>query len=163
MTVEVETAFRRLFLDDATIRGYVRDGVYRYRLEERIQGTGGRALVLRPGSAWAAADPVKTSEFPTLEVEAYADPDRDAAGNMTAANAEAKAKALSRAVTNAMANLRIRGTWVGGIGSQRGLYVISCRPWRLPLTISASDEHGPAGPESLGETVKVRSVFAIEC
>ena len=122
--MELETAARRFLLSEPAVNGYVAGKVFKHTLVQTPSGTGGCALVVRRSSGWASPDLVKTSEYPRLLVECWADPDRYDSGDRAVDNAVDKAFALFRVVDASMHGLR--DVWWGAGGSDSGLRIVSC-------------------------------------
>jgi hypothetical protein len=155
--MELETAARRFMLADATLRGYVQDRVFKFRLELKIDGSGRSALVVNRSNAWTAPDPVKWMEFPVLRVHAYADPRRDTDGQIAELDAEDRAFALYR-VLDRMLHAR-RDYTMGAQGSQAGLKVVSSARWAEPFMVTDKDRHGDGDP--LGDALYVVGQWAL--
>lgn len=137
--MELETAARKLILADPTLNGYVSGKVYKFTLEEHVDGTGGMAIVVRRGSGWSASDPVKTSKYPTLYVDCWSDATRQD-GEVVIDNAIDRALSMTNAVDKLMHGVRdvMWGETVPGTG----LRVITCQRWNDVYFASAKDVHG---------------------
>lgn len=158
--MEVESASRRLLLSDATVNGYVVSKVFKYRLEEKVDGTAGRAIVVRRSNGWARPDSINTSEYPILQVQCYADPDREPlTGAITTLNAEDKAWAVYRAVDRLMHGKR--GVRWGAFGSDPGLMVVSSARWGEPFVVTDHDLHGTGTADPLGDSLYVMAQYAL--
>lgn len=137
--MEVDTAARRMLLTVPTVIGYVGSKVFKNVLSEHVNGTGGRAVVLRRGNGWAPPSRVQTSEYPSLVVECWADADR--LGDMvTTDNAVDKAFALQRVVSRVMH--RQRDVWWGAGGTNRGVRIITSMQNSEPSVETEKDQHG---------------------
>lgn len=156
--MEVEAAARRLLIADQTVNGYVNGKVFRYRLEEKIEGTSGRAIVVARNNGWATPDPVTTQEFPILTVKCYADPSRDSEGNIRSTDAEDGAFALWRAVDKLLHGKR--DEYWGG--PSNGLRVVTSQRWQEPVLITERDRHGQTAGDPLGDTVYVHGQYALQ-
>jgi len=156
--VEVDAAARRMLLADDTVRGYVIDKVYRDRLGEPLEGTGGRALVIVRGPGWAGPSRQQPTRFPTLITKSYADPDRDEQGDIAVANAADKAYALDGVLNRLLHN--VQEAYWGAKGLNPGRLIISSYRASEPVKVEQGQAH--AGGEQLGELVLVRSVWQIE-
>lgn len=154
--MEVTSAARRELLAIAEVRGHVGQSVFKWRLDESISGTSGKAIVVSEQAAWATPPERGSSEYPTLWVDCYADPDRNAGGTVATANAEDKALALARVVKRHWHG--IRGVFWGAVGSDRGLQVVSCE-FVSRRVIEAGGQHEDR--EVMGDTVMCRLVFAL--
>lgn len=158
--MELITAARRWLLTLDDVRGYVDSRVYKYRLEEHVDGTGLRAIVLRYGSGWAARDPINTAEFPTLLVDFWADASRDPDGNMIIDDAISNALAMNRALKPHIHGLR--DEWWGAGGTSPGLRIISAHSWGEPIIETARDVHvGAGGDVPKGESAVVTTTYAL--
>ena len=161
--MELESAVRRHLLSCQALNGYVAGRVFRHRLEEKVDGTGNMAVVVRRGRAWAPLDTVRIVEFPTLIVDFYADPSRTVDGLISQADAEDRAFAMYRAANPDLHGAR--DEWWGAWGSNPGLLVISCHRLTEP---EVSD--GPVGGgsragailDSLGDSVRVSVGYGVE-
>jgi hypothetical protein len=121
--MEIETGARRMLLLQPSVIGYVGMKVFKNELLEHVQGTSGRALVVRKAGGWAPPETVQSSEFPQLVVECWADPDREPNGDKARDNAVDKAYALYRVVDPLFH--RIRDVVWGAGGGDRGVRVIT--------------------------------------
>lgn len=74
-------------LSDVTaVLGQTSDGdpwLFQRKLWARVEGSGSTAAFLDTFGAWAAANQHNTARFPRLALEIWADPLRDAGGNVT--------------------------------------------------------------------------------
>lgn len=154
--MEIESAVRRHLLRDNTVRGYVEERVWKFRLEEAVDQTGLAALVVVRGNGWATPQPRNTQEYPILHVDAVVDPAREISGEIARLDAEDRAFALARVVNGILHGLR--GVRLGGYARDPGLMVNSCQRWSEPRLITGADMH----PPTAGDTVKVRSEFAFD-
>jgi len=155
--MELLPAVRRYLLSSNTVVSLVSDRVWKWDEDGSVEGTGQRAIVLNQGPGWAGPDPVQSSEFPTLQVDAIADHDRGPGGEIDTRNGEDKAMGLIRAVIPLFRYPAMRGEWIGAFGSHAGLLVISSQLWAHPRFIRGADAH----PPNAGETVRCRIVFAL--
>jgi hypothetical protein len=155
--MELETATRRFLMADATVSGYVQDRVFKFRLEQKVDGTGQSALVVNRSNAWTAPDPVKWMEFPVLRVHCYADPRRDDDGQVAELDAEDRAFAMYR-VLDRLLHAR-RDYTMGSVGNQKGLKVVSSARWAEPFVVTDKDRHGDGDP--LGDAVYVVGQWAL--
>lgn len=158
--MEVEAAARRELLADDTVKGLVADRVFRHRLDEVVDSTGKQAIVVARNNGWATPDPVKTAEYPILGVKCYADPTRDAQGEIRQEDAADRAYALARVVTRLL-HAR-RGRWWGTVGSNPGLMVVTCQKWKEPVLVTEKDKHGEGSGDPLGDSVYVYVEFALQ-
>jgi hypothetical protein len=95
--MELVTAARKQLLRDTGIKNLVVDRVWKWRLEESLEGTGQTAIVLRNGGNWSK--PGKNSqEYPILTVECYADHSRTPDGSYPVLDREDRVMQLIRAV-----------------------------------------------------------------
>ena len=156
--MEVETAIRRHLLSLDGVKGYVGpDGVYKYSLLNHVEGTGGRAIVVRRSNGWGVPDPVQSSEYPIVMLDFWADPDR-VDGEKVADNAVDKAFAVYRVVDKLLHGKR--GVIWGGDG---GLFVISSSRYAEPFYETAGDSHGgkPDIMTPIGDTAVVTAQYAL--
>lgn len=137
--MEIDTAVRRMLLQQPSVIGYVGTKVFKNALIDNVDGTGGRAVVVRRRGGWYPPDLVGTAEMPVVEVECWADPDREG-GLKTVDNAIDKAYALQRVVSTVMN--RQRDVWWGAGGDNPGVRVISCLQSDDPVHETATDLHG---------------------
>jgi hypothetical protein len=154
--MELATAIRRYLLTGATVTGYVVDQVCKDTPEKEIDGTGKMAVVLSEQAGWRTAPDMNSWEYPRLFVDCKADPSRDDSGGIIALDATDKAKALGRACKNMLVFPKLHCVWVGGVGSNPGLFVVSCDLWALPRRITPADQH----PPKEGDTVTIRTEYA---
>lgn len=129
--MEVEAGLRRFLLDDDTVNGYVAGKVWKHRLEDSIDGTGGYAVVVSRTGGWAVPDSVKTAEYPKVRLELWADPTRNDDGTIRQADGETKAFGLFRAV-----DPLIHGERDARWGE---LVVVSCQRWSEPYVGDTAD------------------------
>ncbi|QOP66161.1 hypothetical protein SEA_DANIELLEIGNACE_20 [Arthrobacter phage DanielleIgnace] len=118
--MEIDTAVRRMLLQDDTVKGYVQAKVFKNELLEHVDGTSGMALVVRKAGGWQG--PSQQMEFPLVAVECWADVDRDQMGLKIRDNQLDKAYSLYRAVKRLMHDKR--DVWWGAGGAERGCRVI---------------------------------------
>jgi hypothetical protein len=157
--VEVEPAVRRRLQDNLTIRGYVGDRVYKGKLDEHVDGTGQRAIVLRCDGGWGQPDPVKTLEYPVLYVDFWADRSRRD-GQATADDARTNARAVYRAADPLLH--AYRNTRWGAFGSDPGLMVVSSTRWSEPTHLDATSAHGGTWLGTpLGECSVLTAAYAL--
>lgn len=149
------TAARRVLLANSTVGGYTAHRVFKHRLEEKVDGTGLSAIVLKQAGGWATPDPIKTSEYPVLMIEHYADPSRLSTGEISVSDAEDRAFAMHRVVDKILhAQRGVR--W----GGPAGLFVVSCARYAEPVLVAQADQHSAATP--LGDSVFVQARYALE-
>lgn len=96
--MEVETGLRKFLLTQQAVTGYVQQRVFKHSLMEPVSGTGHRAVVVRRVGTWQTPHPINTAEFPIVQVECWADADRDLDGNVSIGNAADKALAVQRVI-----------------------------------------------------------------
>lgn len=150
------TASRKHFLSDETIRGFVVEKVYKLSLLEKLDGTGGSAIVTQRGGYWANPDSVKTSMFPVLQVDCYADATRTPQGEIREVDAADKAEALWLAVDRLIHGVRAQ-VW----GGASGLRIVTCARFREPDLFSAQDP-GKTTDKDLGDVVYLSGQYAME-
>lgn len=150
---------RRMLLQDPTVNGYVVGKVFRYRLEEKVDGTSGMAVVLVNDNGWATPNPVTTQEYPILQVRCYADPTRGPLGEISQADALDKAWALTRAIEPLIHGKR-DVIW-GRFGSSPGLRIITAQRWAEPWEMTDEDRHNTS-EDPLGDSVYVATRYALQ-
>lgn len=138
--MELEPAVRRRLLAEPTITSYVGDRVFLYRLEDRVDPLGLRAIVLYAGPWWAEADRHEGAggEFPTLTVDAWADCSRTPDGEIAHLDRVVNAKAVARAVHRILHNPPRGQVW-GAVGSNPGLLVNTSTLWLASTHLEGSD------------------------
>lgn len=154
--MNIESAARRHFLSDNTVNGLVAGKVFKWWLREKLDGTGGLALVVSRQPGWATPDPVKTSHFPVLRIRSYADHTRTAQGEIAEMDAADKAYALNDVVDRLIHG--VRGVVWGGDG---GCLIVACSRWQEATLTRKDDQHATAD-EVLGDTVYVQTSYALE-
>lgn len=155
--MQVVSAARWESLQDPTINGLVAGKVFRHRLEEKVEGTGGHALVIWRAPGWASPDRVKSGEYPVLVFDCYADPTRDGRGLIRRMDSEDKAWALRQAVDRRFHF--VRDEWWGARGASPGLRVISCQRSVEPELI---DARLMTDSSKTGDVSIVRARYALE-
>lgn len=152
--MEIETAARRFLLAHDGVRGYVGDKVTKFSLLEHVDGTGGRAIVVRRSNGWKTPDSVQTSEFPLLLVDCWADCDR-VGGDKVADNAVDKAFAVYRVVDKL---LHAKRDFMMG-----DLRIISSQRWSEPFFETANDAHKGVASLSTpkGDSAVVTAQYAL--
>ena len=139
--MEVETAVRRMLVDQPTITGYVgakpNAKVYKHSLGDNLTGTGGRAIVVRRSNGWATPERTNTQEYPLVVIECWADHSRNPAGEYDLADNVDNAYAVYRAVDPLM-HAKRDVVW----GGANGLLVVTSQRWQEPWHATASDAHG---------------------
>jgi hypothetical protein len=148
--VEIDAAARRRVMSIVPIVGYVQSKVFRFRLEQTVQGTGGRAIVVTRQAGWQTPDPVQTYASPMLWIDCYADPDRDQAGLMVQAYAVARCLDVLH---------NERDTYWGAVGSNPGLRVVYCGKAGEPRLMTDADRHRDDDP--LGDMALVRTYWRL--
>lgn len=165
--MELDTAARHMALADATITGYVVAKVFKYRLMEGLQGTGGRAVVFRRDGGWGRPDESRTVEYPVLKTECWADVDRDDNGEQMAGKAEEKAWALWRALNARLHMVRGERWGYSEDPPRDGLYIVRASRWSeasIETSQSVASERGASLERALlieGGAV-VRCSYALE-
>lgn len=161
--MEIESAARRHLKGIDDVAGHVGSRVYKFRLEEPLE-RGGCALVVSRAPGWAASYPRKTSEFPVLWVDCYADPSRFDNGDVKELDAEDKAMSIARTLKKHLHG--VRDEWWGAVGTDRGLRIVTCEQWQLPQIIRDRDRHGgrvsDMTMDALGDSVVVRTKWALQ-
>lgn len=144
--MEIETAARRHLLGLQAVAGYVGQKVYKFKLLDHVDGTGGRALVVRRNNGWSAPPTIGRAEYPTLVVECWADCSRTPDGLPAADDAVDNAYALYRVVNEEIHTVRDQ-IWGAG-GTSEGVRIISCVRDAEPFHMTASDSHGSGSSTS---------------
>jgi hypothetical protein len=161
--VEIESAVRRHLLADPTVNGYADGRIYRHRLEEKVDGTGLMAFVVLRNNGWATPYPTQDQEFPIVRVECWADPSRDAEGQVLRSDGPDKAWAGARAVVRAL-RWPVRGEMMGAVGSNPGLVVISVARRNEGWLMTEGDRHSTGSRavlDAMGDSVKVVVEFNV--
>jgi len=157
--VEVVPAVRRQLLDVDAVRGYVGAKVFKNMLHEHVDGTGGRAVVVRREGGWREMSATNTCRFPVLAVDCWADNTR-VDGLVSKQDALDSAWAVYNVVDVALA-LKRNVFW-GGYGLHPGLFVIESRPWQEPLEQTRTESHqGSFQGVALGECAVVTARYAL--
>lgn len=154
--MEVETALRKYLMGLNPVAGYVADRVYKHRLLDKVDGTGDRAIVIKRTGSWTRPDSVKTAEFPLVQIQFWADHDRDETGGIKVANAEDKAWAVFR-VTDPFLHAK-RGVRWGETTDNPGLMVVTCQRWHEPRL---DEPHGRL-KDQMGDSVYVGVEYALQ-
>lgn len=138
--MELEPAVRRRLLADAAVTGYVGNRVHLYRLEDRVDPLGLRAVVLYAGPSWSETDRYvgAGAEYPTLVVDCWADCTRDGDGEILHMDRIGNAKAVWRAVHRVLHNPERGQVW-GEVGSNPGLLVNTSTQWFGPTHLEGSE------------------------
>ena len=132
--MELTTAARRFLLAQAAVTGYVQQRVWKDRLEDVLDGTGQRAIVLKDAGSWSLPQARNTQEYPLLRVEFWADHTRNEDGTIDVEDGMAGARALYRVVDPLIHGVRdVR--W----GGDDGLFVIGCQRYSEPLPMTGSE------------------------
>jgi hypothetical protein len=155
--MEIESAARRMLLQQQAVTGYVQNRIWRHDRQEVLDGTGQRAIVLRRNNGWAQREQRNTQEFPILLVECWADSTRDDCGQIVKADALDNAYALHRVVDPLLHGKR--GVRWGGVN---GLLIVSSQTWAEPISETAERAHGHRAKE-LGDLAVVTTQYAICC
>lgn len=158
--MELETAVRRHLVKDQTVNGYVQGKVFKHTLELNLEGTGGYAIVVRRAPGWALPDPIKSSEFPRLVVECWADPDRDEQGMKASENGATKALSLYRAVDRLLHAKR--DVWWGAGGGERGLRIITSARDLDPAALGGPSASVDNRPALFGDLSMVPATYQIQ-
>jgi DNA-binding transcriptional regulator YdaS (Cro superfamily) len=128
--------------------------------EDRRHREGRRRRHARP--RLGHPDRVQSVEYPRLIVDSKSDASRLATGEISVDDATDRALAVDKAVRGALLYPELRGERVGAVGSNPGLYVISCQRWAEPRIITAADRHSAAERAAEGDVVTVRTEYALE-
>jgi len=138
--MELETAARKHPLDQTRVQNLVSGRVYKFELEEPVEGTGKASIVLYRKEAWAK--PGKNSqEYPILVVDCYADHSRDPDGGQTKDDRNDRAFQLYREVDRVLHQKdRFSRQWP--VGDEDGLLVLGCFRGSEPNDVAL--KHGVA-------------------
>lgn len=158
--MQLETAARRHLLSLPAVTGYVVGKVFKFTLLESPERSGGCAIVVRRQVGWAVPDTVKTSEFPRLVIECWADCTRDLGGNKKAEDAADKALALYKVVDRALHGKRDM-TWGAG-GADPGLRIVTCVRSGEPAVLTELNTPSLDRPVQLGEMAMVPVVYNLQ-
>jgi hypothetical protein len=154
MSMEIDTAVRRHLLMQPGVVGYVGTKVFKNELLEAVDGTGGRAVVVRKNGGFSTPQSVNTDEFPSLVVDCWADCDRDPSGEIVVNNAIDKAYAVYRVVDALLG--RLNDAWLGAGGTSPGVRVISSGKMMEPIHETSADAHGPT---KMGDSAVVTAEY----
>lgn len=164
--MELVPAARRHLQADLTLRGYVSDRVHAWRLHDRVDPYGRRALVVRTAGGWSQPELRSKAEFPLLYIDCWADHTRNPGGDKQAEDNVTNGWAVYRAVDHLLQGVREQ-RW-GPIGTNPGLTIVSCERWTEPVPQTAGDAHGDARssmslpyPVPVGEAAVVTVAYAI--
>lgn len=151
--MELEAGARAFLLSQPVVTGYVVDKVWKHKLEDVLDGTGGRAIVLKRAGGWTSPQQRNTQEYPKLRVELWADQERNADGTVKEQNGLTSALAMFRAVDPLLHGVRdVR--W-------GELFVIGCSRWSEPLPGTSHDTSDVAG-ENGSEASMVFVDYAVQ-
>lgn len=136
--MELETAARKRLLQSSAVKNLVSQSVFKFKLEEPVEGTGRAALVVNRRGGWTT--PTHNSqEYPVLVVECYADASTSPEGNRDVDDAATRAVQLSREVDRWLHQVdREHRYWPDD--DPEGLYVIGC--FRGSEPSEPADKHG---------------------
>lgn len=135
--MELEAAARAHFLSIPAVAGYVGTKVWKHRLEHPIDGTGGRAIVVKRDGGWALPESRNTQEYPLLRVEFWADHTRGANGEILTYDGMTAAQAVYRALDPVIHG--VRDQWWGATQDRSGMLVIGCQRYGEPYPSDGSD------------------------
>jgi len=129
--MELEAALRRQLLSLPVVTGYVQDRVWKFRLEDDIDGTGQRAIVVSRAGGWASPLPRNTQEFPVARIQFWADHTRNPDGTIATEDGQTSAWAMYRATDPLFHGVRdVR--WGADGDGEGGMFVIGCSRWSEP-------------------------------
>ena len=158
--MQLLTAARKRLLSDPTIDGYVAKKVWKLRLEQQLDGTGGLAVVVSQNGGWVTPDTVQTTKYPLLRIDAVADNSRLPSGEIATLDAVDKAGALQQVIDKLIHGKRGE-IW----GGANGLLIVSVARWREPVLYTHDDAHGgnrAVGDKNLGDCVYWRTEYALQ-
>ncbi len=154
--MEIDTAVRRMLLTRPEVTGYVGQKVFKNELLEAVDRTASRAVVVRKNGGFADVRSVNTDEYPALQVECWADCDRNPDGSVSVQNSIDKAYALARTVLSVMN--RARDVWWGAGGTDPGVRVLWCAKVAEPVHDTSKDMHGAT---KIGDSAVVTVEFEL--
>ena len=137
--MELETAVRRHLLDQNPITNLVQKRIWKFKMRlfdetgapKALEGSGLAAIVVKRRSGWAVPLTDKTSEFPLLVVECWADNSREDDGTITALDSEDRAAQLFREVDRILHLAdQEHDEWPNG--REDALYIEGCHRAREP-------------------------------
>ena len=132
--MELTTAVRRYLLAQSAVTGYVQTRVWKDRLEDVLDRTGQRAIVVKDAGSWSVPQARNTQEYPLLRIEFWADHTRDDDDTIAVEDGMSSARALFRVVDPLLHGVRdVR--W----GGDDGLFVIGCQRYSEPLPMTGSE------------------------
>ncbi len=137
--MEIETAVRKHLLNFPSVTNLVQKRVYKFELQEELEGTGRGALVVRRSGQWAS--PGRNSqEYPLLVVDCYSDNSRpDEQGLELLHDRDERAMQLYREVDRILHQVSgVQRHWPEQ--DPNGLYVIGC--FRGSEPTSPAEYHG---------------------
>jgi hypothetical protein len=153
--VEVDTACRRMLKAAPAVRSFT-SMVYRTRLEEKVDGTGKRAVVVQRNNGWTQPQDRTTQEYPLLMIKIWADHSRDESGAYAKADNVDNAYAVYRVIDPLMHGQR-GAVW----GGENGLTIVTCTRWAEPYVITQEDTHGMPKDE-IGDCAIVVVQYALQ-
>jgi len=126
--MELETAARKHLLNQVKITNQTGKGatgrIWKFHLEEGLEGTGQAAIVLNSSKQWAKPG-MNSQEYPILVVECYADHSRDDDADQTKDDAMDRAKQLYREVDRVLHQTdRLTRHWPEN--DDDGLLILGC-------------------------------------
>lgn len=161
--MELPAAARRLLLQQPSVVGYVQSRVFKHQLWDHVDGTGGRAVVVRMSGGWGTPDRTQTSQFPLLGVDCWADCTRDSEGDKVEEDSLDNAWAVYRVVDAVLHQVR-NAMW-GASGSDQGAYVVESVRYQEPYHQSLSDggQYGLGLPYKvdMGDCAVVTTMYAV--
>lgn len=159
--MELDSAARHRLLDEPPVTGYVVRKVFKFRLMEALQGSGGRAVVVKREGGWSQPDQARTVEYPLLIVQCWADPDREN-GELSVGNAEEKAWALWRTVDPCFHMVRGARWGLSTDPPRDGLMIVRSSRWSEPRCETSSSSLSDRGA-SLERNLLTDGGAYVEC
>ena len=132
--MELIPAARRHLNDMEVVAGFVQDRVWKDRLEDLLDGTGQRAIVVKRGGGWAMPQPRNTQEYPLLQIQFWADHQRNDDQTIRVEDGLSSAMAMYRAVDPLLHG--VRDQWWGATSSTTGMWVIGCQRYSEPMPLA---------------------------
>lgn len=166
--MRIETALRRYLLQQQPVTSLVQQRVWKYRVgggdlePQQIDQTGRAGIVIRTGVGWADPSRVGSAQFPRVFVDCISDCSRDSDGLMLRDDANDRAYALAAAVHPFLVYPELRGVEIGAAGDREGVLVVSSVCYVEARSITVSDYHTVAEVKAAGDTVTVRTEYAME-
>jgi len=115
--------------------------IWRWRPYVSIEGTGSAGIVLSIRGGWTSPNQHNTAQFPRLQVEVYADVDRDPSLNPLSRTAEEKALAICQ-VVDAVFHIPQGGVLMWGNGDANDLRIVGSLRLTEPDVVEVPEGDG---------------------